>query len=196
MLSDLITEYAKRLGEGAVLSARGLLHLGSRAAVDQSLSRLAREGTLMRVSHGMYVFPVAGRFGKLPPEASKVIEFLEKETGEPIMPHGIAAANQLGLTTQVPVRKTYVTAGRSRELQFGKSVVKIEHVSRWETLMPHRAAGAAIRALSWLGKEHAQEAVGKLYRTLPREEWQALLSARSQLPGWMVEAISRETRSV
>ena len=53
-------------------------------------------------------------------------------------------------------------------------------------------AGAAIRAQAWLGREHAQESVQKLHRSLPQAEWLALTSHRASLPSWMAEAIGRE----
>lgn len=45
-----ILAHAASLPEGAGLSAKALLHLGSRAAVDQTLSRLARSGELVRAA--------------------------------------------------------------------------------------------------------------------------------------------------
>ena len=39
-----ILALVEALPEGATLSAKALLHLGGRAAVDQALSRLARSG--------------------------------------------------------------------------------------------------------------------------------------------------------
>ena len=45
------------LPDSAPVSARMLLHLGSPLAVDQSLSRLARSGKLLRAGRGMYVSP-------------------------------------------------------------------------------------------------------------------------------------------
>jgi len=55
-----------------------------------------------------------------------------------------------------------------------------------------RQAGAAVRALAWMGPTHADESLAALRRTLPRAEWQALTSARAMLPGWMAQAIGRE----
>jgi hypothetical protein len=55
-----------------------------------------------------------------------------------------------------------------------------------------RPAGAAIRGLAWLGREHVQDSVRKLHRSLPHSEWQALTSHRASLPSWMAEAIGRE----
>lgn len=190
MLAERITRYAESLSEGVVLATKGLLRLGGRAAVDQALSRLAREGTLMRIGRGRYVLPIANDYGGRSPETHKVIEALERQIGEPIVPHGIVAANGLGLTTQVPVRETYMTAGRPFELSFGKRVVKILHVPRWQVIMPHRSAGNAVRAIAWLGQEHAQEALLQIRATFPEEEWQALVGAGDELPTWIAQAVN------
>ena len=85
--------YAATLPEGA------LLHLGTRAAIDQALSRLAKKGKLMRVCHGIYVCPVETRIGPRSPAVEKVIVSLSALWGETIVPCGGAAANVLGLTT-------------------------------------------------------------------------------------------------
>ena len=48
--------------QGEVFASRSMLALGSRAAIDQSLTRLAREGTILRVARGAYVRPKESRF--------------------------------------------------------------------------------------------------------------------------------------
>ena len=45
-LSEQIIQQAAALPEGTPLAAKGLLHLGSRAAVDQALSRLTERGLM------------------------------------------------------------------------------------------------------------------------------------------------------
>lgn len=185
-----ILTHAWELPEGAVITAKEVLHLGSRAAVDQALTRLARGGHLLRIARGAYVVPVKSRFGVRPPAASKVIECLSSADGEVIASHGAAAANALGLTTQVPIRSIFVTAGRGRCLQLGSQVIEIQRVPRWQLGLAGRPAGEVIRALSWLGERHAREALSKLKHTLPETEWRALASARSILPTWMAKAVS------
>jgi len=49
-----------------------------------------------------------------------------KLRGETIAPHGAAAANRLGLTTQVPMRTTYLTSGRSRPLYARRSAHRVK----------------------------------------------------------------------
>ena len=62
--------------EATLLCPSALLHLGSRAAIDQALSRFARKGQLIRVCQGVYVKPIETRFGSRPPAAERVIEAL------------------------------------------------------------------------------------------------------------------------
>ena len=103
-LSQGILERASTLPEGAPLCPSALLHLGSRAAVDQALSRLARRGRLMRICQGVYMSPVETRFGPRAPAIEKAIASLSAVWGETIVPCGASAANTLGLSTQMPVR--------------------------------------------------------------------------------------------
>ena len=73
-IAQKILEHSASLPEGAVLSAKTLLHLGSRAGVDQALSRLARSGHLLRVGRGLYAPPVHSRFGTRAPQPASVVE--------------------------------------------------------------------------------------------------------------------------
>jgi len=93
-----------------------LLHLGNRAAVDQALSRLAEREQLIRAGRGVYLLPVTSRFGTRAPSVEQAVEALASQRGEVIVSSGAAAANSLGLTTQVPVRSVYLTSGRTRKM--------------------------------------------------------------------------------
>jgi hypothetical protein len=104
---------AASMPEGASLSAKALLHLGSRAAVDQALSRLARSGEVLRAGRSVYVLPVKGKFGTRAPEVAKVVQEWATQRGETVVGSGARAACALGLTTQVPVRQVFLTSGRS-----------------------------------------------------------------------------------
>ncbi|MFT3814462.1 MAG: DUF6088 family protein [Acidovorax sp.] len=191
-LPETILQQAQSLPEGGVLSPKEFLHLGSRAAVDQAFSRLAKVGKLLRVARGAYAAPVASRFGSRAPAPEKVVQALAEQSGEIVVPHGASAANTLGLTQQVPIREVYLTSGRTRKLKLGRSEVLVKHAPRWMLALGARPAGAAVRALAWIGPSHADESLAALHRTLPHAEWQALESARAALPGWMAQAIGKE----
>lgn len=191
-LPETILQQARSLPEGGVLSPKEFLHLGSRSAVDQAFSRLAKVGKLLRVVRGAYAAPVSSRFGSRAPAPEKVVQALAEQSGEIVVPHGASAANTLGLTQQVPIREVYLTSGRTRKLKLGRSEVLVKHAPRWMLALGSRQAGAAVRALAWIGPTHAGQSLASLRRTLPPSEWQALTSARATLPGWMAQAIGNE----
>ena len=189
-LPQLIEKQASDLPEGAVLHPKALLHLGSRAAVDQALSRLARRGRLLRVCRGVYVRPVETRFGSRPPAVDRVVASLSALWGETILPSGGAEANALGLTAQVPVRPVYLTSGSTRRLTLGELAVELRHAPRWQLVAPHRPAGGALRALVWLGRADVEENLRILERRFSREDLEELAGTRAVAPAWIAEPVS------
>ena len=190
-VAERILEYARTLPEGALIGAKDALHLGSRAAVDQALKRLSERNELMRLAQGFYVLPVKTRFGVRAPETKKVVQALAATRAETIVPHGAAAANALGLTTQVPTKHIYLTSGPDRELKLGAQTIEMRHAPEWMLLPTKPAAGQAIRALEWLGKRQAGEALQTLKRKLSADTLQDLVAVRPALPSWMSQSISQ-----
>jgi hypothetical protein len=189
-LAEQVMNHAAEMPEGTPMTAKELLHLGSRAAVDQVLSRLARRGALLRVGRGVYARPIAGRFGTRAPSTARMIEGLAAQRGETIVAHGAAAANALGLTTQVPAREVYLTSGRSRRLKLGAQAVELRHAPAWQLVLPGRGAGDVVRALAWLGPDKAAQAIRKLRRRLGPSEREEITSARPRLPTWLAREVS------
>jgi Family of unknown function (DUF6088) len=135
------------------------------------------------------VRPVETRFGARAPSVPAVLEALAATTGETIAVHGAAAANSLGLTTQVPVRQVYLTSGPSRRLHFGAQTVELQHAPRWQLSLAGRPAGDAIRALAWLGQGQSRAMTSKLGRALSAQTLKELSAARGRLPTWMAQQI-------
>lgn len=190
-LASAIIKQLNQAPEGMPVAAKELLHLGNRAAVDQTLSRLARGGSLIRIGRGLYVRPVEGRFGTRPPEPATVVQAMVERLGEHVVPHGAAAANELGITTQVPVREVYLTSGPTRKLRLGNQVIELRHAPAWQLALPGRKAGALIRALAWLGPERASSAVEVVRSKLPEAELRAVVEMRRMLPTWLAMQVSK-----
>lgn len=187
-ISEQIMKQAEILPEGALLRPKDFLHLGNRPAVHQAFSRLARRNRLMRICQGVYVRTIETRFGKCPPDFNKVIAALSELWGEVIVPSGGGAANFLGLTTQVPMRLSYLTSGPSRQLQF-YTKVNLRHVPRWQLVAPNRPAGTLIRALTFLHPDETEEALDKVVPTLSKADVAELASARAILPEWIAKPL-------
>ena len=175
---------------GQAISAKELLHLGSRAGIDQALSRMTRAGVLVRIRRGVYAKPRQTAFGPTPPDPKQTVAELAKQTGKTIVPSGAAEANALGLTTQVPVRTIYLTSGRSQKLHFGNEVVELRSAPKWQLLLPETKAGSVIRALAWLGRE-ADSQIEKLRPSMSEHDVDALLRVRAQLPTWLASEVSK-----
>ncbi len=189
-LPERIASELETWPEAVPVSAKGLLQLGSRAAVDQALSRMTRRGQLLRIGRGLYLRPVQTRFGVRSPEVSTVLEAVQKETGEAIAPSGAATANQLGLTTQVPLRPVYLTSGRTRHLKLGAQTVELQHVPRWQLTLAERPAGAVIRVLAWGGRERGRALAAELKSKLSAETVEELSHVRGRVPTWMAQELS------
>ncbi len=189
-IAKQVLDYAAGLPEGTPLVAKELLHLGGRAAIDQVLSRLVKRGAFLRAGRGIYILPVESRFGAHAPSTSKIVEGLASQRGETIVLHGAAAANALGLTTQVPMKAIYLTSGRNRRLKVGEQTVEFRHAPIWQLIFPSHPAGEAVRALAWLGPEKAGEALRKLRFKLQPSELEEVASVRARLPTWMAQEVS------
>lgn len=68
----------------------------------------------------------------------------------------------------------------------------VKQVPRWMLSLGTGLAGAAVRALAWLGPTHASKSLAMLHWSLPPADWQILESSRAALPSWMARAIGEE----
>jgi len=86
----------------------------------------------------------------------------------------------------------FLTSGRSHKLQLGRSEVLVKHVPRWMLSLGSSQAGAAVRALAWIGRSHVRESLMVLRHELTPAEWRNLTSSRAAFPSWMAQAIGEE----
>lgn len=165
--------------------------MGNRAAVDQALSRLYERGELVRPSRGIYLKAIKSRFGSRPPTVEQAVEAVAHQRGEVIVSSGAAAANALGLSTQVSIRSIYLTSGRSRAMTVGSQTVELKQVPHWQLALANKPAGLAVRALAWLGPEKAEEALPSIKRKLSVEAFGELVTAAPQFPSWLARSVGK-----
>lgn len=186
-----IRENIQQLPLGQPFTASSLLQHGSRAAVDQALSRMARAGTIARVTRGVYVRPEVSKYvGQVLPEPLMVAQVVAKQHGEVVQVHGAEAARRFALTTQVPTKPIFLTSGPSRRFRIGTLEVVLQKVSPRKLALAGRPAGVALTALWYLGKEQMRpEVVKAIEARLAPEEFSALCAAKAQMPAWMAHTI-------
>ncbi len=171
-----------------VCTPKDFLDLGSREAVDQALSRLVKAGELRRVGHGLYDMPRMSDVLKRPApvDLDAAIAALARRDNVRIMPDGLVAANQLGLTNAVPSKASYVTDGHSRMLKIDGRTVRFRHAGPSVMQWAGKPSAPVVQALRWLGPDAARDAqvVSTLKRLLPDDVKLDLLQNRRDLPGW------------
>ncbi|NLN93251.1 MAG: hypothetical protein GX130_08110 [Candidatus Hydrogenedens sp.] len=172
---------------GEPFSSLECMEMGSRAAVDQALSRMTKAGHLSRVARGVYVRPkISAHVGEVPPEAFKVAETIAKQMGNRIQVSGAEAARRMGLSTQVPTRSVFYTNGPSRKVTLGKMTIILKKVSPRKLALAGRPAGLALTALWYLGKEAVtSETIMQIKAKIPQSEFEVLCSSQRFMPGWM-----------
>ncbi len=182
-----------------VCSPKDFLDLGSREAVDQTLLRLVKAGRLRRVGRGLYDMP---RFSKVlkraaPVDLEAAIAALARRDGIRIMPDGLVAANQLGLTNAVPAKVSFVTDGHSRTLKIGGRTVRFRHAGPSVMQWAGKPAAPVVQALRWLGPDAATDArvVSTLSRQLPEHVKRDLVQNERNLPGWVLPLARNITNS-
>ena len=187
-LTQRIVERAKALPEAAPLRARDFRAFGEAPAIRRALARLARDGSLYRVCRGVYMLPVETRFGPCL-SIDRAVEALAEMWCVTVAPSGGWCANMLGMITQVPIRRVYLTSGPDRRLFFNRQEVRWRRAPRWQLVSPKGFAGAVVRALAWLGPIEAEDGLAALERRLdgklPAARKAELAAARAFMPPWM-----------
>ena len=175
-----------------VCSPKEFLDLGSREAVDQALSRLVKAGQLRRVGHGLYDMPRISMLKRpAPVDLDAAIAALARRDGVRIMPDGLVAANQLGLTKAVPAKASYVTDGHSRTLKIDGRTVWFRHAGPSVMQWAGKPAAPVVQALRWLGPTASADTqvVSILSRHLPDDVKLDLLLNSRNLPGWALPLV-------
>jgi len=186
----------ERTAPGTPIPTAQLLRYGTRAAVDQSLTRLVRSGLIQRAARGVYYRPKSNRLvGPVPLEPSALVKALAKSRGESVAIHGAEAARQLGLSTQTPLSPVYLTSGPTRTLRMGKNVIRLQHAPQGELAHAGQPAGTALSALRYLGPDRVTpEVIAKVRSALPESEFRTLREESPAMPSWLSDAFFRLER--
>jgi hypothetical protein len=187
MITSKIKQRIIGKGRGAIFAPSDFLDIGSRASVDQALSRLADQGVIRRLTRGLYDYPKKSpRFGYLSPSAGDIAKAVARKDNQVLQPSPAMAANQLGLSTQVPSKPTYMTDGPTRTKTIGRQVIQFRNASSKTLVGAGQKTGAVFQALRYVGKGRVDDQViGKLARSLDDKD-RALLSKQStHVPAWM-----------
>jgi hypothetical protein len=191
-IQDHILDRIRRQGRGKVFIPKDFLDLGSRAATDQSLSRLVKDGEIERLGRGLYHYPrMNERLGiPLGPDLDEIADALARQTGSQVIPSAAVAANRLGLSTQIPAKPVYLTDGRTRQVRVGNTTIQIRHAAPKELPVGSRTSALVFQALRHLGQAAVDDKlVNHLRRILSPEQRQGLLKDARYTTDWIVAVV-------
>lgn len=115
---------------GKIFFPSNFSKLGTSTAVRQALNRLEDDKFLLRLAHGIYLYPKKHpKFGILYPSIEEIAIAIAKRDKARIIPTGVYALNKLGLSTQVPMNVVYLTDGSSRSIKVNNGSIKFKKAS-------------------------------------------------------------------
>lgn len=187
-----VQKYIQRRRRGEPFTSSSLMEYGTRASVDQALSRLTTSGKIVRVTRGVYVRPEQNRYVRVVlPEPLKIAKAIAKESKELVQVNNAEAARKFGFTTQVPAQPVFFTTGRSRQFKMGELKINLRHVSRRKIPLPNSEVGLAIQALWHVGKENATTQHIEIIKSKLRPgEFNKFMRSKKEMPIWMRNIVS------
>ena len=174
-------------GKGWAFTPNDFADLGDPRAVGMALTRLVRDGRIRRLDRGLYdqphPHPLLGQAGA---GTDAIVGAIARKKNLRVLPSTAVAANQLGLTTQVPAKLVYHTDGAPSELRLGKLHIVFRRNSGRMLGLAGRASGLVAQALRDFGKGAVTDRhVRALRDRLSSDQKKQLLADIDRVPAWM-----------
>lgn len=179
-----------------VFVTKDFLGIANRTSTDKALSTLANHGILRRLARGIYDYPIIDpELGMLPPNLDQVVEAIGRQTGDIFQVDGAKAANILGLSTQVPAQRVYLTNGRTRNVKIGSWIIQFKHAGPKALAGAGQISGYVLQALRYLGKQNIDDCViQKITEKISEKDKKKLKQLISYAPGWVYSSLQKITK--
>ena len=170
------------------------IDLGEYNAVRRALLRLEESGKIQKIMRGVFYYP---RYSYLldefeSPSPGKVAETLARKFGWTIAPCGDTALNQLGLSTQVPAKWSYISDGPYHEFQIGAFTIEFKHRNNREISGISRQSATVIQTLKAIGKGNVTDTQMDIIRhQLSDKDKATMLKEAQQATVWVYDLIKQ-----
>lgn len=193
----IMAQIQKRISQkkpGAVFTARDFQDIAGSSAIRQSLKRLADNGTIRRLTHGLYDMPVYSPFLEEHEEADiyQSAQYIARSNNWTIAPSGNTALNLLELSTQVSSSWSFVSDGPYRTYTIGSHILEFKHRANREITGMSEKTLLIIQALKALGKERVTNIhIARIQNQLTDIEKENLLFEAKNASAWLVEVLQK-----
>jgi len=162
--------------------------------IRQIFMRLEQTGKIRRILAGIYYNPtyseLLGEYEA--PSPHNVAMAIARKLNWTIAPSGNTALNQLGLSTQVCAKWSYISDGPYRNYEFGNVEIEFKRKNNKEISNMSYKSATVIQALKALKKENVSETViEKLRSVLTSQEKEELLKDGQKTTVWVYEVIKK-----
>jgi hypothetical protein len=182
-----IAEVLNTYPRGSVIFVDDFLDYGNPESVKKALLRLQKKDILVRLAHGIYLYPkVDIELGVLFPSTEEIGKAIARRDKARIVPTGILALNMLGLSTQVPMKIVYLTDGATRIVKIGKRTITFKKTSPKNLLVKGKLSSLAVQALKSIGRNNVDvETIEKIKAILKNEKKENIKNDAKLSPAWI-----------
>ena len=176
---------------GKIYNATDFVNTYSEATVRKAFQRLEKQGLLVRLANGLYLYPKRdSKLGIVYPSMAEVATQIARKEKLRIIPTGQQAILQLGLSTQVPMNSIYLTDGGPRKIKIGNRLLVFKPTTPKMLALRGKISSLAIQALKTLGKGGINDEILHKLALALRNENIFMAEADAMLaPAWIREII-------
>ena len=177
----------KSMKRGRILFPSNFDDMGNVEVVKKSLLRLENKKFLVRLAHGIYLYPKQDKLlGILYPTIEEIAIAIAERDKARIIPTGITALNKLGLSTQIPMNIVFLTDGAPRSIVVGKRTIKFKRTSPKNLAVKGEITSLIIQALKEIGKDNVTAKQLENIKTHLEKEKQEIIEHDAKLaPVWI-----------
>lgn len=196
IVENKIAEVLKLHPIGSVLFVDDFLDYGNPESVKKALLRLKEKETLVRLAHGIYLYPkIDKELGILFPSTEDIALAIARRDKARIVPTGVQALNKLGLSTQVPMKVVYLTDGAARSVKVGKRTITFKNTSPKNLLAQGEISSLVIQALKTIGQSKlTDEIILKIQTLLKKEKIENIMNDAKLTPAWINKILMQSIR--
>ncbi|KNB62683.1 hypothetical protein AC804_07115 [Chryseobacterium sp. Hurlbut01] len=175
------------LKKGAIVFVSDFAEFGTAENVKKVLLRLEKKQLLVRLAHGVYLYPkIDKELGILYPSTESIAEAIAKRDKIRIIPTGIYALQQLGISTQIPMNVIYLTDGAPRKIKVGKRTITFKKTAPKNLAIKNKVLSNIVQGLKELGKENITDEVKqKINQALEKVPVEILKEEILNAPVWV-----------
>lgn len=181
----------KAMKRGSIIFPSSFDTFGNVEVVKKSLLRLEQKEFLVRLAHGIYLYPKQDKLlGTLYPSIEEIANAIAERDKARIIPTGIKALNQLGLSNQIPMNIVFLTDGAPRSIVVGKRTIKFKKTTPKNLAVKGKITSLIIQALKEIGKDNiTTEQLEKINNHLKLEKEEIIEHDAKLAPAWIAKII-------